>query len=70
MDPNVARASAATVLAAGLGVGALAIVHNSQLADQQGRIVIAAGNPQYAELANRYRDDLRQDGVYPGHLDD
>src|SRR6185295_2918298 len=63
MDPNVARASAATVLAAGLGVGALAIVHNSQLADQQGRIVIAAGNPQYAELANRYRDDLRQYGV-------
>ena len=63
MDSNVAKASAVTVLAAGLGVGALAVVHTSQLVDQQGKIVIAAGNPQYAELAQRYRDELRKFGV-------
>ena len=63
MDTNVAKASAMTVLAAGLGVGALAVVHNSQLVDQQGKIVIAAGNSQYFELAQLYQEDLRKYGV-------
>jgi hypothetical protein len=63
MDSNVAKASAVTALAAGLGVGALAVVHNSQLVDQQGRIVIAAGNAEYFELAKRYQQDLRKYGV-------
>ena len=60
---NVARASAVTVLAAGLGIGGLAVVHNSQRLDQQGKIVIAAGNPQYFDLATRYKEDLRKYGV-------
>jgi len=63
MDTNVAKASAVTVLAAGLGVGALAVVHNSQQLDQHGKIVIAAGNSQYAELAKLYQQDLRKFGV-------
>ena len=63
MDQNVARASAVTVLAAGLGIGGLAILHNSQQLDYEGKIVIAAGNSQYAELATRYQEELRQYGV-------
>jgi uncharacterized protein len=63
MDSNVAKASGMTVLAAGLGIGALAVVHNSQSADRQGRIVIAAGNSQYAEMATRYQEELSKLGV-------
>jgi hypothetical protein len=63
MDQNVVKASAVTVLAAGLGIGGLAVLHNSQQLDHQGKIVIAAANPQYAELAKRYQDDLRKYGV-------
>lgn len=63
MDSNVARASAVTVLAAGLGIGGLAVIHNSQRVDQQGRIVIAAGNAQYYELGTRYQEELRKYGV-------
>lgn len=63
MDSNVAKATAVTVLTAGLGVGALAVVHNSQALDRQGKIVIAAGNSQYYELAKRYEQDLRKFGV-------
>jgi hypothetical protein len=63
MDSNVARATAVTVLATGLGVGALAVVHNSQALDRQGKIVIAAGNSQYYELAKRYQESLRKYGV-------
>jgi uncharacterized protein len=63
MDQNVAKASAVTVLAAGLGIGGLAVLHNSQQLDYEGKIVIAAGNPQYHELATRYQEDLRKYGV-------
>jgi hypothetical protein len=63
LDSNVAKASVVTVLAAGLGVGALAVVHNSQDLDRHGKIVIAAGNSEYVELANRYRAALRKYGV-------
>ena len=63
MDQNVAKASAVTVLAAGLGIGGLAVLHNSQQLDYEGKIVIAAGNSQYYELATRYQEDLRQYGV-------
>lgn len=63
MDSNVAKASVVTVLAAGLGIGGLAVIHNSQGLDRQGRIVIAAGNEQYAELAKRYQEDLSKFGV-------
>src|SRR6185369_6390034 len=63
MDQNVAKASVVTVLAASLGIGGLAVLHNSQQLDYEGKIVIAAGNAQYYELANRYKDELRQYGV-------
>jgi len=63
MESNVAKASAVTVLAAGLTVGALAVVYNSQAHDRQGKIVIAAGNSEYYELAKRYQEDLRRYGV-------
>ena len=52
-----------TVLAAGLGIGGLAVVHNSQQLDRQGKIVIAASNPQYVELATLYQEELRKFGV-------
>src|SRR6185436_17996972 len=63
MDQNVAKASVVTVLAASLGIGGLAVLHNSQQLDYEGKIVIAAGNAQYYELANKYKDELRQYGV-------
>ena len=63
MDSNVAKASAVTVLTAGLGVGALAVVHNSKQLDRQGKIVIAAGNSQYSDLAKQYQESLRKYGV-------
>jgi len=63
MDSNFAKASGVTVLAAGLGIGTLAVVHNAQQLDRQGKIVIAAGNLQYFELATRYQEELRKYGV-------
>jgi hypothetical protein len=63
MDQNVAKASAVTVLAAGLGIGGLAVLHNSQQLDYEGKIVIAAANAQYYELATKYKEELRQYGV-------
>ncbi len=63
MDQNVAKASVVTVLAAGLGIGGLAVVHSSQQLDREGKIVIAAGSAQYAELAQRYKEELRKYGV-------
>ena len=63
MDQNVAKASAVTVLAAGLGIGGLAVLHNSQQLDYEGKIVIAAGNSQYFEMATKYKEELLQYGV-------
>jgi hypothetical protein len=63
MDQNVAKASVVTVLAAGLGIGGLAVIHNAQRLDHEGKIVIAAGNSQYVELASRYQEALKQYGV-------
>ena len=63
MDSNFAKASAATVLAAGVGVGAIFAVANSQRHDREGKIVIAASNAQYVELASHYQDELRKYGV-------
>jgi hypothetical protein len=63
MDQNVAKAGAVTVLAAGLGIGGLAVLHNSQQLDYEGKIVIGASNAEYYELANQYKEELRQYGV-------
>jgi hypothetical protein len=63
MDLNFAKASAVGVLAAGLGIGGLAVLHNSQQLESEGKIVIGASGAEYFELANRYKDELRQYGV-------
>lgn len=63
MDSNVAKASAVTVMAAGLGVASLAVVHNAQDLDREGRIVIATGNSQYFDLAAKYQAELLKFGV-------
>lgn len=63
MDSTVARTSAATVLVAGLALLALAFVHRAQELDYQGKLVIASGNSEYYELAERYRADLKKYGV-------
>ena len=34
-------------------------MHNAQQLDKAGKIVIAAGNPQYVELATSYQDELQ-----------
>jgi hypothetical protein len=63
MDASVARTGAVTVLVAGLAVAGLSVVHNAQQLDRAGKIVLAAANPQYAELATKYQADLRRYGV-------
>src|SRR6476661_1471987 len=63
MDASVARTGAVTLLVAGLAVTGLSVVHNAQQLEQAGKIVLAAANPQYVELATRYQADLRRYGV-------
>ena len=63
MDQNVAKAGAVTVLAAGLGIGGLAVLQQSQQLDFEGKIVIGASSAEYYELASQYKDELRQYGV-------
>src|SRR5262245_33738769 len=63
MDQNVAKAGAVTVLAAGLGIGGLAVLHNSQQLDYEGKIIIGASSAEYYELASQYQEELRQYGV-------
>jgi uncharacterized protein len=63
MDQNVVKAGAVTVLAAGLGVGGLAVLQHSQQLDYEGKIVIGASSAEYYELANQYQEELRQYGV-------
>jgi uncharacterized protein len=63
MNLILARASIVTVVAAGLAIAALAVVHNAQQLEQEGKIVVAAGNAQYVELAEKFKQDLRKYGV-------
>jgi hypothetical protein len=63
MDSTVAKASALTVLIATLGIAALAVVNSAQQIDREGKIVLAAGNAQYMELARRYQQELQKFGV-------
>lgn len=64
MDTNAFKVSAVALLAAGVGVVALAVIHtNAQQLDRQGKIVVAAGNAQYLELAEKFQEDLRKYGV-------
>jgi hypothetical protein len=64
MDWNVAaKAAGATFLAAGLGAAGIFAALTSQQHDRHGKIVIAASNPQYSDLATRYQEELRKYGV-------
>ena len=64
MEFNLGKVSALAGLAAGtLVIGALAIMHNTQQLERQGKIIVAAGNAQYIELAERYKQDLLKYGV-------
>ena len=38
-------------------------MHNAQQLDKAGKIVMAAGNPQYVELATKYQAELKRYGV-------
>ena len=48
------------LLVAVFGAITLGVMNHAQQLDKHGTIVIAAGNPQYAELAQRYRRGPRQ----------
>jgi uncharacterized protein len=63
VDLNFARASIVTLVAAGLAIATLAVVHNAQQLEREGMIVVAAGNAQYVALAERFKQDLRKYGV-------
>jgi uncharacterized protein len=63
MDSNIAKTGVATFLVAGLAVAGLSVVHNAQQLDKAGKIVLAAGNPDYQDLARRYQADLKRYGV-------
>jgi uncharacterized protein len=63
MDSSVARTGAVTIFTAVLAVAGLSVVHNAQQIDKAGKIVLAAANPQYAELAEKYQADLKRYGV-------
>jgi hypothetical protein len=63
MDSNLGWASIVAVAAAGLAIAGLAVVHNAEQLEQEGVIVVAAGNAQYVGLAERFKQDLRKYGV-------
>ena len=63
MDSNVAKASAVTVLAAGLGIGGLAVVHNSQWHDRQARSSSRRATRNTTTWRTQYKEELRKYGV-------
>jgi uncharacterized protein len=63
MDSFPVKTGVLALFATALGAATLAVMNNAQQLDKRGTIVIAAGNPQYAELAQRYKDDLAKFGV-------
>ena len=63
MDSFPVKTGVFALLATALGAVTLAVMNNAQQLDRRGTIVIAAGNPQYADLAQRYKDDLAKFGV-------
>ena len=63
MDSFPVKTGVFALLATALGAVTLAVMNNAQQLDKRGTIVIAAGNPQYADLAQRYKDDLAKFGV-------
>ena len=63
MDSFPVKTGVFALLATALGAATLAVMNNAQQLDRRGTIVLAAGNPQYADLAQRYKDDLAKFGV-------
>ena len=63
MDSFPIRTGVLALLTAALGAITLVVMNHAQQLDKQGTIVIAAGNPQYAELAQRYKEILAKFGV-------
>jgi hypothetical protein len=64
MDSFPIRTGVLALLAAALGAVTLVGMNHAQQLDKHGTIVIAAGNPQYAELAQRYKEVLAKYGVH------
>src|SRR5215510_1340636 len=63
MDSFPLRTGVLALFAAALGALTLVVMSHAQRLDREGSIVIAAGNPQYAELAQRYKEVLARFGV-------
>ena len=63
MDSFPIRTGVLALLVAVFGAITLGVMNHAQQLDKHGTIVIAAGNPQYAELAQRYQEVLAKFGV-------
>ena len=64
MDSFPIKTTVLALLATALGALTFAVMNTAQQLDKQGTIVIAAGNDQYAELAQMYKEELLKFGVH------
>src|SRR4029077_5330151 len=64
MDSFPIKTCVLALLATALGALTFAVMNTAQQLDKHGTIVIAAGNEQYAELAQRYKEELLNYGVH------
>src|SRR5262249_19745155 len=65
MDSFPIKTTVLALLATALGALTFAVMNTAQQLDKRGTIVIAAGNDQYAELAQMYKEELLKFG---GHM--
>jgi TRAP-type uncharacterized transport system substrate-binding protein len=63
MDSDIAKTGAIAIFVAGLALAGVVLVHQAQYLDRHGKIVIAAGNSHYFQLASRYGEELKNFGV-------
>lgn len=64
MDTFPIKTAVLALLATALGALTLALMSTAHQLDKHGTVVIAAGNEQYAELAQRYKEELLKFGVH------
>jgi uncharacterized protein len=64
MDSFPIKTAVLALLATALGALTFAVMNTAQQLDKRGTIVIAAGNDQYAELAQSYKEELLKFGVH------
>src|SRR5262247_3691795 len=64
MDSFPIKTAVLALLATALGALTFAVMNTAQQLDKRGTIVIAAGNDQYAELAQMYKEELLKYGVH------